>query len=355
MQTIAGTSFQSSLGEALSQADREAYDAFLAASPHAAYQQARAWPDAVPRRGRHSFLYYLARSEGRVTAAAVIRKTRLTPWHALASVPRGPVVSDASILACVLEDLMDQLRLQGCVTLLAGPRMEGGEREEVSRTLAGLGFQPLDAERQPLHVATGIIDLVPREEEILAGFKQRARRQIRACIKAGVTVRRARGAADLAAYQAVLDRFAEQHGDYDMGGQPDARGQAALIEQLGGAILLSEREGEVIGGHAFVRQGSRAIWLSLATIREEPPIPRSYLLLWEGMRAAREMGCTGYDLAGLVEAPKDAGQAGREQFKIAFTPDRMELLPMHVAALKPLEHRLFFSARQAWRARRAAG
>ena len=108
-----------------------------------------------------------------------------------------------------------------------------------------------------------------------------------------------------------------------------------------------------------MRQGDEAIWLSLATSDAYPNIPRSYPLLWEGMRLARKMGCVGYDLAGIpVDETRDAGEANRNQFKSAFAPTRRIMPPMQIAALKPVSHFVLFGAREFYlglkRRRRAA-
>ena len=173
-----------------------------------------------------------------------------------------------------------------------------------------------------------------------------------------MTIRAVDGDADIALYQGAIDAFRASRAQYDMDGLPDAAGQAALIARLGGAMLLAERDGKVIGGHAFVRQADEAIWLSLATAHDDPAVPRAYPLLWEGMLAARAIGCIGYDLAGMaVDAPRDAGEANRMQFKAAFSPLPRVLPPMQVAALKPVAHAVLFNARQLYRAtkpRRAA-
>jgi lipid II:glycine glycyltransferase (peptidoglycan interpeptide bridge formation enzyme) len=94
-----------------------------------------------------------------------------------------------------------------------------------------------------------------------------------------------------------------------------------------------------------VRQGGDAIWLAMAT-DDDPKAARSYLLIWEAVRRAREMGLAAFDLAGVSP---DGETTGRDQFKQAFAPVREELLAAHVRALRPLRHAVFFTARQAWR------
>lgn len=337
------------LSAALSQMDRAAFDAFVRASPFAAVQQSLAWAEHAPRSSRQDFLYFLCRDGGEVIGAAVVRRSRLGPVARLATVQRGPVVRDVGRLRTVLQALRAQLKAQGFTTLVAGPRMSGGEREEAMAVFDALGFRPLPAVAQSLHTVTGKIDLASEEEAILAAFKQRGRRQIRAAARKGLTVREAAGEADLDTYQLVTDAFHARRPDYDHKGQPDVRAQAAIVAANGGAILLAEREGEVIGGHAFVLQGREALWLSMATSDDDPAVPRSYPLLWEAMRRARALGCAAYDLAGLSDDEGDGGAAGRDQFKTAFSPRVEPLVAAHVVALRPLRHAIFFNARQLYR------
>jgi lipid II:glycine glycyltransferase (peptidoglycan interpeptide bridge formation enzyme) len=335
----------------------EVFDAFLWASPFAAYQQSRAWAQVAPRSGRHDFVCWLAQSAGRPIAAAVIRRTTLSPGRWLATVQRGPVIHRAHDLGIVLPRLLETLGGHGCCSVQLAPRVRGRDLPVMADALRDAGFTPLADDRQPLHRATGIVWLDKPEADILAGFRQGLRRQLRAAEKAGVIVREVASDADLASYQALLDAFRAARPDYDMNGLPDAAGQAHLIAELGGAMLLAEQDGRAIGAHAFVRQADEAIWLSMATVGDDGA-PRSAPLLWAAMRRARELGCVGYDLAGIPLAePRDEGEANRARFKASFAPHKRILLPMQVAAVKPVSHAVLFSAREAyrgWKRRRSA-
>lgn len=334
------------------------FDAFLAGSPYAAYQQSRGWAAVAPRAGRHDFLFWMARSGERVVAAAVIRRTILSPGRWLATIQRGPVVHRAHDLGLALPGMIEALGEAGCCSVQLAPRVRGRDLPIMAEALREAGFTPLDEDRQPLHRATGIVWLDKDEAAVLAGFRQGARRQLRAAEKAGVTVRTVADDADLATYQALLDAFRAARPDYDMGGLPDAAGQAKLIASLGGAMLLAEKDGRAVGAHAFVRQADEAIWLSMATLDDGDSISRSAPLLWAAMRHARALGCVGYDLAGVPLAdPHDAGEANRARFKASFAPSKRILLPMQVAAVKPVSHAVLFSAREAyrgWKRRRSA-
>jgi lipid II:glycine glycyltransferase (peptidoglycan interpeptide bridge formation enzyme) len=317
------------------------------ASPFAACQQTRAWAQNAPRSRRHQYFYFLCRDGGELIGSAVIRRSRLAPGVSVATVQRGPVVADVARLEAVVHALKGALKAAGFATMVAGPRVPGEQGYQVEAPLARCGFRPLPASSQSLHIVTGKIPLQESEDEILAGFKQRGRRSIRKVAASGVTVRDV-GTADLPACRALIADFQARRPDYDVAGQLDIDAQARLIEAEGGAILVAEAEGRLVGFHSFVRQGESAIWLGMAT-DDDPQAPRSYLLLWEAVRRAKALGLSSYDLAGL--SPDDEA-TGRDQFKQAFAPVREELLPAHVAALRPLRHAIFFTARQIYRARR---
>ena len=59
--------------------DAEAFDAFVEASPYAAFQQSRAWAENAPRSRRQDYLYYLCRDGAETIGTAVIRRSRQAP------------------------------------------------------------------------------------------------------------------------------------------------------------------------------------------------------------------------------------------------------------------------------------
>jgi hypothetical protein len=334
----------------LNEDDAKAFDAFAALSPFAFCRQSRAWAENAPGGGRHKHLYFLCHEGGDTIGAGVVRVSRLAPGVALATLQGGPLVRETNRLAKVLEALAGTLRDARFSSLVLGPRASEGALNEVAAALAQCGFRPLPDDAQALHVVTGKVSLAGTEEEILGRFKQRGRRAIRKVAAAGVTVRDGI-ASDLPACAELAEQFHARRPDYDVAGQLGVKAQMRLAAGLGGAFLVAEQDGCIVGYHSFVRQGRDAFWLGLVT-DDDPQVPRSYPLLWQAMRRARVLGLEAYDLAGLSA---DESATGRDQFKQAFAPERVELLPAHVKALRPLRHFLFFNARQAVRAWRRRG
>ncbi|WP_198045956.1 lipid II:glycine glycyltransferase FemX [Novosphingobium aquimarinum] len=336
----------------LSAADEARWDAFYGSCLHPAYQQSRQWAQAMARAGRHKYLFASFERNGELIATAVIRRSTLIGRYWLASAQRGPLLRTASDLEPVIASLSKGLKRRNAVTLQFAPRACNRDLPALSAACRRVGTTPLAADRQPIHVATGIIDLSGTEQEIMAGFGQSARRKIRKAEKAGISVREVRGDKDIAHFQQTLDAFAAAHPDYSMDNQPDACEQAKLIGALGGAILLAECDGRVLAGASYLRNGDEAIWLSLANTGERPDLPTNYLLLWEKMRHARAAGLSVFDMAGIPLEEETASEAERKrlQFKAAFRPERRVLMPLQLLPLARLSHAILFPLRQHARA-----
>jgi lipid II:glycine glycyltransferase (peptidoglycan interpeptide bridge formation enzyme) len=135
-------------------------------------------------------------------------------------------------------------------------------------------------------------------------------------------------------------------------GQPDMVDQWRSFKAAeDGVLLLAEAQGRILGGLAVVREGHRAMARSGGTLPILPKLPRMHNLIWESMRIMKARGCTEYDLAGLPDDPNyvKEDERRREQFKLAFNPRIVKLVPIYCAALRPLDHAVLFTTRQWYR------
>jgi lipid II:glycine glycyltransferase (peptidoglycan interpeptide bridge formation enzyme) len=336
--------------DALDNDQREMLDGFVLASRYAAYQQTSVWADIQMRQCGARYRYFLCEEKGALIGTALIREVRMSPFHWMAKIVRGPIVHDIAKLGRVIVALKESLATLGCCAIQLAPRVRGRDVAMAAETIRIGEGVPMPLGQQSLHVSTGIVWLDKPEEQILAGFKQRARRQLRKAETSGQTVRLADpdDPADIALYQSILDSFYATRPHYASRDLPDALSQTQLIKHMGGALLIAETEGVPTGGHCFVRQADEAIWLSMPTVDAGAAVPRAYGLLWEAMRTARAMGCIGFDLAGLpLEIALDENASGRLQFKRSFNPHRRIMVPVNSIVLKPAAHGLLFNARRA--------
>lgn len=339
------------LQKTLAKEDETGWDDFSRRCVFPAYQQSRIWPQAAPQNRRQKYLYATTRENGRIVATAIVRQTPLLGPFWLATSQRGPLVSDPTQFRDVIDSMALALSARGACTWLFAPRVTGRDLPHVAEICRDAGAIPLQAHRQPIHVATATVDLRRCDDDLLASFSQGGRRKLRQAEKADVRVLPVENSTDIERFQEALDQFARNRPDYRMTGQPCAEEQVRMVDKLGGAMLIAECDGVLLGAASFVCNRDEAIWLSLASTDAMPKIPSNYLLLWEEMRQARDQGCQLFDLAGvpLAEEECSPGEKSRLQFKSAFRPERRILLPMQALPLKPLSHAILFNLRQEFR------
>jgi len=322
---------------------------FLAGSPAVAYTQTDIWLEIAPVTKLQHLRFLWCESNEHLLLGGVVRFTRFFPGYVLAALVRGPVVHEPGDLDRCLPIMMEVLHRAGVSTLLVDPFWSDNEAGDVGKILAQHGFRVVDQDDQPSYTVTGYVDLTRSEEEIFADFKSRCRRHIRRAERQGLTVRPVESERDIAAFDALFQAFARRK-KLDIAGRPALIDQWRYVQKMGGAFLLAEVDGRLVGGHVAFREGERAVWVTMASDDAPSDMPRSYNLLWEAMRRMKDAGCRDFDLAGLSpDGSEDEGQKNRDFFKLSFNPRRVPLVPTHVAALQPARHALFYKARQAYR------
>lgn len=327
---------------------------FLADCPPGSYLQRPDWPRLCPPPARHSYVVLCARAGGELAGLALARLTRLGPGRRLATLRRGPVTRGIDDLLQVVPAMVRALRELGVCSLVLNPRWCDAEAERVVSLLEGLGARVLPATEQSLHRATLVVDLPGAgapASALDAGLKQRGRRQIRKAEAMGLSVRPAASLDEAMLYAPILADFHARRG-LSLENIPDVETQWQLTRSRG-AFLLGWYDGRVICGHTVIADGPRAFWLTMASLDADPDLPKNYLLLHAALKAAQAQGFAQYDMAGtpshLLTGQADAAAENRDQFKTAFGPRHVELVPAMVLAVRPAEHALLFNLRRTLR------
>jgi lipid II:glycine glycyltransferase (peptidoglycan interpeptide bridge formation enzyme) len=201
-----------------------------------------------------------------------------------------------------------------------------------------------------IHSTTGQVSLRESVDAIFEGFEKRCQKDIKRAARKGLLIRQAVTEEEAKQLRDLRREMAAQK-NLDDSGQPDLLDQwRSFREDEEGVFLLAEAEGRLIGGLAVVKEGGRAVIRGGGTLPILTKIPRTHNLIWESMRLMRDKGCEVYDLAGM---PDDEGieedERRRQVFKLAFNPKIVKLVPTYFAVLRPIDHALFFRARQWYR------
>jgi peptidoglycan pentaglycine glycine transferase (the first glycine) len=291
-------------------ADADAWQAFLVATPSGDFLHDWAWADVAAFDGQPQRRYVLA-DAGEVVAIVAAQERKLPGGRAFWYVPHGPVLDwDAPQVAERLRGLLIGLRIAArehrAIAVKLEPRLAAG-----SPGLAVLRGRGLRGSSDTLQVGqTRIVELAD-DETLLAGFDKDTRYAVRRAEREGVVVEVASNAADLAAIDALHELVGETQRRAGFPMPPLERYRIAWRSLAGtgrAAILEARLEGELLASGMVVLEGTRSFYLFSGSRREERGEPKryaSYALQWAMMRLARDRGVTHHDLWGI--APPGAG------------------------------------------------
>ncbi|CTQ34804.1 lipid II:glycine glycyltransferase FemX [Jannaschia rubra] len=328
-------------------------DAVVRTWPSASIAQAPVWPAlAAPSRLQSYRFFVCTDAAGEVLSSGCIRLAHLYPGRFAAAFRRGPCTRTPEDLARVMPALEEALRRMGAVSVAVNPHWEDAAAETCEKVLAGCGYARVPPHEQTLPTATALIDVTPSEADLLAGFSQRRRRDLRASGDKAVEVRPVATRAEAEDLSAIMREMAATTG-MEIDRQHDFAAHFDVIAARPdlGRINAAFTGGTLLGGSVTYREGRRAYALLVATSPAMRGGGRSTALYWQNILDAKRLGCSELDLVGYPD-PRlaEAGQAvGRQEFKESFRPRIATLPPIMSRTLRPLEARIHRRLRQLYR------
>jgi peptidoglycan pentaglycine glycine transferase (the first glycine) len=289
-------------------ADEAAWQALLARTASGDFLHDWAWAavaayDGQPQRR------LVAEEGGEIVALVAAQERRLPLGRGFWYVPHGPVLDYADPragerLRAVTIGLRELGRGARVVAAKLEPRVEAGSP-------AASLFNRMRADPRPVQVGqTRLVDLTD-DEALLASFDKDTRYAVRRSQREGVEVRVCTDATDTAPVDALHALVLDTQRRAGFPRPPLERYRIAW-QGLGGAgrasILEARRGDQLLASGMLVVEGDRSFYLFAGSRREEAGEVKhyaSYLLQWEMMRRARELGSRIHDLWGI--APEGAG------------------------------------------------
>ena len=202
-----------------------------------------------------------------------------------------------------------------------------------------------------------MLDITPNLDALLAGMKSKTRYNIRLADRKGVEVT-VGGPEDIGVFYALLAETAERD-DFFVHGQSFYETMFRRFWETGRfCLLLARYQGEVIAGATFLRFGNTC-WYVHGASGPHRNLMAPYLLQWEGIKWAREEGCTLYDFRAVPDVLEpDQDMYGVYRFKEGFGGYHYTTLDTYAASYRPYLFglwKLYFAGRfalDAWNRRR---
>ncbi|MFK5581889.1 MULTISPECIES: lipid II:glycine glycyltransferase FemX [unclassified Serinicoccus] len=247
---------------------------------------------------------------------------RVPPFGELWYCPMGPRVADADHARACAEDLRTPPVGRPFAVVLE-PSVPAQGPEDRERLIAAVpGMRPMPDLQQGQH--TVLVDLRPEEEDILAGFRQRARRHIRKTADAVIEHR-----TDDEAFALMWSLFDETMGRAGVEHRSQEYHQGLWRRYIdagqGHFVLASPAEGAEPEAGAFViHRGELGYYKDGGSRRTRDSNGLQYRVQWEAMRWCKEHGVTTYDMYGAPPSWSAEDESHKlhplVQFKTAFAP-----------------------------------
>jgi lipid II:glycine glycyltransferase (peptidoglycan interpeptide bridge formation enzyme) len=328
---------------AATDADRDRFNAFVAASPHADVLQAWEWGEVKRRSGWTPRRFIVEDAAGAiVTAAQVLSRRPVRGAPPLLYAPRGPLLNQAEPDA--LHMLVDEIRSRagGAFALKCDPPVEDGSSE--AKLIESVGFAPAPEAGfggvQPKAVM--VLDLAPAPDELLAGFHSKWRYNIRVAERKGVEVAQV-GRDRLRDFYELLVETARRDG-FLIRTRTYFETLFDCLEPAGSiAMFLARFESEPVAGAICMGVGPRLTYVYGASSNQHRNVMPNHLMQWHMIRWAREHGYRIYDFRGV--SPLRAGKpveehlAGLNRFKEGFGARYVEYAGTFDLPLRPLVYR----------------
>ncbi len=375
----------------------QAHDQWVSSQPFVSFLQLPRWGAVKVGWQAQSIGWF---SDSQMVAAALVlyRPIPKVPSRTLAYLPEGPALpwADASMTEINqwLDALIAHCRAAGAFMIKMGPpialarwhaatikdaiaaREDAPDPSALPRRLsqvppdwssehAAATVRSLQAAgwTQQASEGAGFGDVQPRyvfqvplegrtPEQVLAGFNQLWRRNVRKAEKAGVLVRIGTRT-DLDAFHPIYVETAKRDGFTPRGLSYFQRMWDCLNQDTDGrpgtlALYLAEFDGHVAAATLMVRVGQHAWYSYGASTTADRDVRPSNALQWQMMQDAMAAGCTVYDLRGITDTVDSADHLfGLVQFKVGTGGYAQEYVGEWDYVLRPMWARAY----RTWQAR----
>jgi peptidoglycan pentaglycine glycine transferase (the first glycine) len=258
-------------------------------------------------------------------ASALLIEHQLSLVGSYFFVPRGPIFKIFNFQFSIFNQFINELITQAKDRNIGWVRIEPQSEEDlemIKKALEGK-YKLVKSKKDHEPAQTIMMDIEKSQEEILAAMKPKTRYNIRLAEKKGVKTFESRKKEDVEKFCDLLEATSTRDG---VVGHPRDYYKKMLdsVDLSVIKLFLAKYENEKIAGALVSFHGGVATYLHGASANEHRNVMAPYLLQWEIIKKAKELGCGKYDLGGVKiienENNKHLRWEGITRFKTGFCP-----------------------------------
>ena len=299
--------------------------------------QTRAWGEF--KRSRGWLPLYRVHEIGLSRLAVLVLQRRIPGVGSLWYVPKGPGVTDTSMLRPLLEDLAGSRK---AFLIKVEPEIE--RTAETTADMRALGLSKASRDVQ-ITRATIVVDIARDDDALLESFKPKTRYNIRLAERRGVTVQPVAMSDDTVDRMYALMAATQSRAGFTLRPKDYFAGYWRLHAAAGqGQLFFASLDGEVLAGLFATYAGTKAWYKDGGSTKEHANVMAPHLLQWTAMRWLRDRGVTSYDLVAVP--PRDQLHEshplyGLYRFKSGFSDEITEFVGTWDLVVDPLRHRVW--------------
>ena len=325
----------------LTEKDRQRWDDFVSSVKGSDILQSYEWGEFKSGLGWDHFI--IAVEDGGDIKAGISVLSRKLPLARknLFYAPRGPVVdlSRGELVDALIDGVCVEAALRNAIALKIDPEIEEGNIDAVN-ILKARGFVRKKKQVQPR--TTSFIDLTKSLDELLAGFEEKTRYNIRLSEKKGVRIREASNEEGIEIFYKIYretcrrDVFLIHPKSYYL------KLKGALIDRRMANVFIADFQGQPIAALFAFRFGSRVWYMYGASSNEFRNVMPNHALHWHLIKWAKEKGLKVYDLWGApLDPAADHPLFGVFRFKKGFNGESKSWIGAYDLPFDDLTYTLF--------------
>ena len=316
---------------------------FVSSHPKGHFLQSTLWPAAKPQWDWRGVLS--KKEDGQIQGALSILLRKMPGGYTHLYAGRGPVcdIYDVDVLRELFDGAAQVAKKCRGYLMQIDPDVLNSD-EKFKKIMDDLGFDrapdSLNFEGVQPRFVFRLNVAGKTEEEVMAGFEQKTRYNIRLAGKKGVTTKFWSGDEEipdeaLTAFSDLMettgkrDRFLVRNKAYF----------ANMLKALGAhsRLYLAYLDGQPISGTLACQYGDKVGYMYGASSNEHRNVMPNYLLQWDMIRWALECGCRIYDFRGVSgDLSPENPLYGLYRFKKGFNGEFCEFCSLFTMVYKPV-------------------